>query len=73
MAPEHVMLLQGTPFCSRVLHCSIGCYSTAGDTTSTAGDTTSTAGDTTSTAGDTTITPADNTLIQDIWPLNYLI
>ena len=38
MAPEHAMLLQGTPCCSRVLHCSIGCYSTAGNTTSTAGD-----------------------------------
>ena len=38
MAPEHAMLLQGTPRCSRVLHCSIGCYSTAADTTSTAGD-----------------------------------
>ena len=25
MAPEHAMLLQGTPRCSRVLHCSIGC------------------------------------------------
>ena len=38
MAPEHAMLLQGTPRCSRVLHCSIGCCSTAADTTSTAGD-----------------------------------
>ena len=45
MAPEHAMLLQGTPCCSRVLHCSIGCYSTAGNTTSTAGDAISTAGD----------------------------
>ena len=45
MAPEHAMLLQGTPRCSRVLHCSIGCYSTAADTTSTAGDAISTAGD----------------------------
>ena len=52
MAPEHVMLLQGTPCCSRVLHCSIGCYSTAADTTSTAGDVISTAGDAISTAGD---------------------
>ena len=31
MAPEHAMLLQGTPRCSRVLHCSIGCYSTAAE------------------------------------------
>ena len=47
IAPEHVMLLQRTPCCSSVLHCSIECYTTAGDTTSTAEDTTSTAGDTT--------------------------
>ena len=78
MAPEHAMLLQGTPCCSRVLHCSIGCYSTAGNTTSTAGDAISTAGDAiycrrcNLLQGMQTITPADTTLIQGIWPLNYL-
>ena len=72
MAPEHAMLLQGTPCCSRVLHCSIGCYSTAADTTSTAGDAISTAGDANLLQGMQTITPADTTLIQGIWPLNYL-
>ena len=74
MAPEHVMLLQGTPCCSRVLHLSIGCYSTAGDTTFTVRiphlllgyhiycqDTTFTAsaGDTTVTAVDTASTAGD--------------
>ena len=52
MAPEHAMLLQGTPRCSRVLHCSIGCYSTAADTTSTAGDAIYCRGCNLSTAGD---------------------
>ena len=71
MAPEHAMLLQGTPRCSRVLHCSIGCYSTAADTTSTAGDAIYCRG-CNLLQGMQTITPADTTLIQGIWPLNYL-
>ena len=72
MAPEHAMLLQGTPRCSRVLHCSIGCYSTAADTTSTAGDAIYCSRDAIYCRGCKTITPADTTLIQGIWPLNYL-
>ena len=71
MAPEHAMLLQGTPRCSRVLHCSIGCCSTAADTTSTAGDAIYCRG-CNLLQGMQTITPADTTLIQGIWPLNYL-
>ena len=78
MAPEHAMLLQGTPRCSRVLHCSIGCYSTAGNTTSTAAmqyllqPMQSTAADAIYCSRCKKITPADTTLIQGIWPLNYL-